>query len=471
MNWQPLEGTKPQDDAPYGSSAHPSEPFVCLQVAVWKGCSRDRATVLNRETGRVWSPPGDAVALAFSFDGKAIYAVRETYVHDPSAHDVFVSPLQSEFRYSLERWAWPPADPSLPAKPEASGDLELPTGWPVRVIVSPSLPLLAVQWVDQSESGIELVADFGARLGQIEGEGLEIENDIMMDVAFSEDGAAVGALLCRSSIEPDNAPRVASFVHRDVELESPWLTTPIRVPGLSHDEYDVYAGVSRILAFPNGGEARVRLPGGKEQPLELATEPTEAYDVSPANLQGAALAGKDLPDVKCGDFTRADLTGARLHGSYQRADFREANLTGADLEMGDLSHADLRGASLPGANLKGVQLRGARLEGLELSGLDLEGATLADASAEGIVLAGANLAEASARRVKLRRADLSGARLAGAFLDDADLEGANLRGADLSGARLARANLSAADLTDARLDGADFAGARRDGARGLPEPR
>jgi WD40 repeat protein len=165
-------------------------------------------------------------------------------------------------------------------------------------------------------------------------------------------------------------------------------------------------------------------PGQTKQTrsLQVFRDNQRPHWPTPAHLEGARLAGMNLPG--------ALLKGACLAG---------AALSGAILDEADLSFAQLTGANLEDAELGYTNLGGAHLENTGLARCDAIGADLRNAQASGSDWQGIRLVSA-----RMSGADLSNSNLRLARLADADLSKANTTGTDFTGATAPRATLDGA---------------------------
>jgi len=134
---------------------------------------------------------------------------------------------------------------------------------------------------------------------------------------------------------------------------------------------------------------------------------------------------------------------------FERIDLREQSL--CDLQLmdtrfcwADMTSAIMARVRLDRADLTGAMMWRANLMGAGLLWTNLHQAVMVRCEAMGANLSGANLHRTDLRLADLRSVCLAGADLRGAKLCYSDLHGANLTGADLTGA----------DLTGAKLIGA-----------------
>jgi hypothetical protein len=65
--------------------------------------------------------------------------------------------------------------------------LTLPMGWVEDIAIAPSGSLAAVTWVDQTESGVEIVSWYDGTLKQIRGAGFYGDSSVMASPTFSSD--------------------------------------------------------------------------------------------------------------------------------------------------------------------------------------------------------------------------------------------------------------------------------------------
>ena len=124
-----------------------------------------------------------------------------------------------------------------------------------------------------------------------------------------------------------------------------------------------------------------------------------------------------VPDLTHVEIRSADLRGALL----QQSDF-----DGSIFSKVDLSNANLEQARLNGVTVSRTSFRGAALNHAELKGADFKRACFKGAGLDGV----------SGFDLKIRHADLSGARLRDAKLRFAHVYNSDVRGIDLDGAEL-----------------------------------
>lgn len=131
--------------------------------------------------------------------------------------------------------------------------------------------------------------------------------------------------------------------------------------------------------------------------------------------------------------------------------------------------------SLAGLDLSGVDPFIMDLSGLDLRYTDLSRAQLPEAAGGRMWAVGFTDTTRRARRhVRVRGADLTGARLDRILGSRGDfrgtlLVGASLRSADLREANFELADVRGADFSGANLDGARFSGARTDDSTTWPD--
>lgn len=103
------------------------------------------------------------------------------------------------------------------------------------------------------------------------------------------------------------------------------------------------------------------------------------------------------------------------------------------------------------------------LQNMRLRSANLAGAKLARANLSDVQLARANLEGADLRGTNLQNTDLILANLQGAYLGGSNLRGADLGGSNLESAYLREANLQNVDLRGANLQSTDLRGANLQG--------
>jgi hypothetical protein len=159
-SWEPL-----YDQAPIAMlDRHPSSEFVALRVTYLNG-----AAVWRTDTKRLAWHRDQALALSWTPDGSEVVLVRDDFQHQPELHNLF------------ERYTWPGGEYIEGTK------LTLPTGWVEDIVVTPSGHLAAVKWVDQTESGVEIVYWKAGPPKQVEGAGFYGASSIMAPPTFSPD--------------------------------------------------------------------------------------------------------------------------------------------------------------------------------------------------------------------------------------------------------------------------------------------
>ena len=284
-------------------------------------------------------------------------------------------------------------------------------------------------------------------------------------------------------------------LHRNLNIRKP-LISDSYAKELEPKLEQVEVGRVAAASQPADAVARVKFkelvdalaPDLRRRGLSLAGRDLRNAKLEFAELYGADLSGADLSgaDLSNARLLGAELAGARLHRvdlhgaqlapgalnrvrELERAYLARLDLTGTDFSVGGGTGANLRGAQLYSAILNRVRMRGAELRGAKLWEAELDRADLHEAELEGADLHSAKLRGADLRRAKLQGADLREAQLHGADLREAQLHGAYLREAQFHGADLSRAKLHVADLSGAKLHAADvwdadLHGAHLDGA-------
>lgn len=165
--------------------------------------TRLRSAIWNMRSAKLVFAPANTIDLAWLHNGHEIGLVREHYQPLREKPSIFGSPLQAEFTYTWERGSWPER------KQVHSCSLLLPTGWPVTLTISPCSDLVALQWMDQTESGLEFlvisdqgdhqVMDTGLPILEhvtdhcfrFDGNGFPFGSNVMSPPAFSPNGRYV----------------------------------------------------------------------------------------------------------------------------------------------------------------------------------------------------------------------------------------------------------------------------------------
>jgi hypothetical protein len=135
-------------------SRHAHDQFVAFQVMAehpQTGHRREFSALWDSSTGKIVWAPEYTIAMAWRPDGNQIGMLRERYDYNPSAHQIIGSPLQSEFTYTWERRSWPEKTLISACR------IQMPTGWPDTLAISPRHNLAVFQWFDQEESGLEFI--------------------------------------------------------------------------------------------------------------------------------------------------------------------------------------------------------------------------------------------------------------------------------------------------------------------------
>lgn len=180
-------------------AAHPTEPFVALEIAFAVDDRRDNPSlrdihiaIWNSETYELVSVLENAVTLAWNVDGSEMGLIRKYREYDPE-WKVYVS------KYIWEHLSWPDQ------KVLSSCDLAFVTSWPECIVFSPSEDLAIVQWFEVDKSGLEFIdlaggesqlVDVGISHVEREVEAFEEEEDLRFFVdtnlvtrpIFSPDG-------------------------------------------------------------------------------------------------------------------------------------------------------------------------------------------------------------------------------------------------------------------------------------------
>lgn len=173
--------------APYALlDHHPNGKLVAMQVVDPRGYTfANQAAIWSVETQKiVWWVDGTN-AICWVNNGKAILIIREVYKMKPNYQTNIVTPLQSEFTYLIEQLSWPECQLI------SSYNLEIPTGWPVCIVASPTKKLCCFVWQDQTEAGIEFVSWDEGILKQIKGQGYYGHSNLIEGPIFSPDGCFI----------------------------------------------------------------------------------------------------------------------------------------------------------------------------------------------------------------------------------------------------------------------------------------
>lgn len=175
--WEQLHGATPSGEL----SRHPSGNAVALRVDAKQGhITVDRAGIWDPSTGRLlWAPEG-ATALAWTRDGDRLLALVESY--KPKKRPFTSTPFQSDITHRCELYEWPSR------RLVSATELDFPTGSLIDVIPSPSLPIAAYVWLDQTEAGMEFLDLTGDRVAQIPDYGYFGDSNLIEGPVFSPDG-------------------------------------------------------------------------------------------------------------------------------------------------------------------------------------------------------------------------------------------------------------------------------------------
>jgi hypothetical protein len=177
-NFEPLHGEQPF----VVLDEHPDGQFIAMRVTPTDVYGERAAVWSTKSRKTVWLPE-NANALCWTPDGKEVLLVREFYQREPEKHEVIVTPLQSEYSHFLERRTW--ADKRLVGQCE----IDLPRGWIVDLLASPTGTLVCCVWNDQHEGGIELFSIAGKEVRQLDGRGYYGKySNLLEGPVFSPDG-------------------------------------------------------------------------------------------------------------------------------------------------------------------------------------------------------------------------------------------------------------------------------------------
>ena len=161
---------------------HPDGIFVALQAP---DSPLDRAGIWNVETRRLVWEPEETVALCWLRGGMEAGLIRYVYQHDPERHlgkVVIASPLQSEHKWSFERWSWPEK------RRLRTIQITSPTGWFSHVVADPAGGTVAALWMEQDCAGVELIELDRYGDLQVVGRGLQVDSNWVTGPVFSPDG-------------------------------------------------------------------------------------------------------------------------------------------------------------------------------------------------------------------------------------------------------------------------------------------
>jgi hypothetical protein len=248
---------------------HPSGRLLALQAALWIQAQTTRAGVGDATSGKLVWEPAETLALCWSAGGDEIFLVRERYERARDHPPAIITPLQQEYAYFLERWAWP--DRMLMDR----CTITPPTGWFDHVVASPTGGLAAVRWIEQDCAGFRLV-DLGGSLRQLSAPQLEVRPNLVRGPTFSPDGRFL-VLTSGNMVSEDP-------YERSETLGSVWIysieTETVRQIVVQDESmrkrvpysWDEWLGQPR---FVTDQEFVVRLPGGAER--HFSTMPLDGY--------------------------------------------------------------------------------------------------------------------------------------------------------------------------------------------------
>jgi hypothetical protein len=175
--FEALHGAQPR----FVLDEHPDGEFIAMQTP--PKAHRQRAAVWNTRSRKIVWAPEDIDVMCWTTDGQEVLTLRNYYERRPEKHDIIVTPLQSEYTHFLERRSWPGRNLV------GYCEVELPTGWVVELIPSPSGRHVCAAWNDQSEAGVELFYMAGNEIQQLRGRGYESkESHLLASPVFSPDG-------------------------------------------------------------------------------------------------------------------------------------------------------------------------------------------------------------------------------------------------------------------------------------------
>ncbi|MCW2864544.1 MAG: putative low-complexity protein-like protein [Actinoallomurus sp.] len=179
-------------------------------------------------------------------------------------------------------------------------------------------------------------------------------------------------------------------------------------------------------------------------------EPETETTVRSADWDGRDLAGERHDRV---EFVDVDMTEVRTRGAaFSDCVFRGVRFNASEHTSTAFTNCVFTRCAFFDATFTGCKLVGSFFDACTYGLLKVSGG---DWSFTG--LPGADLGGASFEELRMREADLTGARLGGATVHDVDLSGAWLHRADLTGCDLRGSDLSALDprtveLKDAVID-------------------
>jgi hypothetical protein len=144
---------------------HPSREFVAMRVSPATDVYGERSAIWSTKSRKLVWIPENVNALCWTPDGQGVLLAREFYQRQPGKHDIIVTPLQSEYSHFLELLSWPGK------KPIDECEIDLPRGWIVDLLASPTGKLVCCVWNDQHEAGFELFSITERRVRQLDGQG------------------------------------------------------------------------------------------------------------------------------------------------------------------------------------------------------------------------------------------------------------------------------------------------------------
>jgi hypothetical protein len=172
--FQPLRGRYPVSVL----GQDPSGSFVAMQVI-----GQERAAVWSTKNHQLAWAPANTVAICWLPDGNHVLLAREHYRPDVHKRDIVVTPLQSEFSHFFELRNWPAK------KLLGRCGINLPRGWIVDLLASPTGALGCCVWNDQHEAGVELFAITDKEVRQLDGRGYHgRRSNLLVGPVFSADG-------------------------------------------------------------------------------------------------------------------------------------------------------------------------------------------------------------------------------------------------------------------------------------------
>jgi hypothetical protein len=270
LDWEPLDGAAPDtvlDEHPGGD---------CIVFQVWPlNSTTERAAVWDGRTRKICWNPGNANAMCWIEGGRELLVLEEEYVPAAERPEIFVTPLQSDYRHYFRRVSWPGQETIEQI------EVRYPTGWVTDVMVVPGHDRLGCfVWEDQCEGGIEFVSWNSGPLRQLEGLGYFGEgSNRIRGPAFSADGSALAMSYGPGVWWEELFEEEEGVVKRDVgfvvwgrtlsgEYQRIDLEVEVEIGWQPEDPEDMVR--NELLGLPefvSNNEIRIFLPTGEERLL------------------------------------------------------------------------------------------------------------------------------------------------------------------------------------------------------------